>query len=312
MGEYFTPEMYREVLRVNCIDQRAFRFHAIRTFHPDNWGYWDWDKWTWKPPGLAYVQDVLGRYHGSRRARYLEGRPASLENVVFPEFGKQHIRKPFEVPKEWPCILAKDPGRDHPDATLVVAVAPAYVDIRGRDGKVTRINKLYVVDEIITGNSSEYGRSTNIEEDARAIDKRLSPRYRIVRKLGDPHMMFSETKFSPNGLTIAQQMAAFGHVFEPAPAARNQAEIAAQCDLIRTRLTTLDNMGEPMLTVFEGCKATIQGFQTWGYKRNAKGEMNGGEDAFEDIGDDEMDALRMIVATNPVFATPAVRVVSYR
>ncbi len=302
MGEWMTPEMYRETLSYNCSDQ-GHRFHRIQSFHPDNWGYWDWERWTWKRPGLDYVLDVLGRYHGSRRARYLEGRPAATENVVFPEFSARHIIKPFKIPKDWPCVVAKDPGRDHNDATLLAAVSPETVEIKDKNGELHKLYKLYFADERITGNASDFGRATTTEEDAKALDE-WSAKYRIVRKLGDPHYMFSETKHSADGSTIAQQFRRYGHVFEAATAARNQAELAAQCDLIRTGLTTNFTDGSPMVQVFNTCSNLIRGYQTWGYQRNSKGEMKGGEDRFEDVGDDEMDANRMIVTSNPRFESP--------
>ncbi len=220
--------------------------------------------------------------------------------MVFPEFSARHIVKPFEIPRDWPCIVAKDPGRDHNDATLLAAIAPAFVEIKGKDGRMHKLHRLYFANERITGNASDFGRATTTEEDAKALEE-WSAKYRIVLKLGDPHYMFSETKHSADGSTIAQQFRRYGHVFEPATPARNQAEIAAQCDLVRTALTTNGNDNEPMLQVFETCSNLIRGYQTWGYQRNTKGEMKGGEDKFEDVGDDEMDANRMILASNPRF-----------
>jgi hypothetical protein len=144
-----------------------------------------------------------------------------------------------------------------------------------------------------------------IEEDAAWLTK-VCAEFNVVKKLGDPHHMFSSTKQSPK--SIADQMQAFGHHFVPAPVARNQADIAAQVEMVRTGLSKTLADGAPEIQVFDTCPCTIRGFQSWGYDRTAKGELKGGEDRFEDINDDEMDAVRMIIATNPCYTRGKVEI----
>jgi hypothetical protein len=217
------------------------------------------------------------------RRRWLDGDWVAAEGAVFPQFDdEKHVCDPFPIPKAWPCWLSKDPGRDHPDATVVLAIAPT--------------GHLFVVAE-----SCVKGSTT--EMDAKTLDH-LCAAFTVTRKLGDPHMMFSETKFSESGRTIAQQLAGFGHAFVPAPAARNQAEIAQQVEMIRTALVRVESDGCPTLQVFRGCQNVIRGFQTWSYARNAKGQMTGGDDKFEDVADDEMDCVRMLIAARPTFDGP--------
>jgi hypothetical protein len=259
--------------------QPIYRPKRIITKHQDNPGYWDHNKWCYKPLGSNYVEKHLEGQTGFKRARWLDGLWKAAEGVVYPEFTNEHIIDPFDIPRSWPVYVAKDPGRDHPDATLFAAVAP-----NGR---------IYICAESIV-------RQTTVEQDAKVLTQMCS-NYNVVRKLGDPHYMFSVTKMSDTGRTIAQQMMDYGHLFTPAPVARNQTEIAQQVDMVRTLLTTKGGDGYPMLHVFRSCPRTIDGFQSWSYVRDSKGRLRGGEDRFEDLGDDEMDCCRMLVACGPVY-----------
>jgi hypothetical protein len=263
----------------------------IITTHKDNPGYWDHDAWDYTPLGRNYVTQQLEGLTGFKRKRWLDGLWAAAEGAVYPEFDEQtHVIDPFPngIPRDWPVYVAKDPGRDHPDATLFCAVAP-----NGR---------LYFCAESVV-------RQTTVEQDARVLTQ-MCANYKVVRKLGDPHYMFSVTKMSDTGRTIAQQMREFGHVFEPAPAARNQTEIAQQVDMVRTLLVSKGADGYPMLQVFRSCPKVINGFQSWGYQRDGKGRLKGGEDKFEDVADDEMDCVRMLVASRPRFEPQAIRSLS--
>lgn len=259
-------------LNQRCI---AGRMRRLLSRHTDN------------PSLTGAFLDGLASLTGHRRARLYEGRWVSAEGSVYPEFDDaRHVVDPFPIPREWPCILAEDPGYDHPTAIVVAATAP-----NGR---------LYVCAEISR-------RQATIEQDASDIRGKLMPAFNIRKLVGDPHYMFSRTKFA-NGRTIAMQMADFGLHFSPAPAAGNQSEIAQQVEQVRTLLTSVASDGAPMLQVFRSCPAVIRGFQTWSYVRNSRGEQPGGEDRFEDVGDDEMDAVRMIVSSRPTFRPESVRV----
>lgn len=282
MAEYFTPKMYLDTQRYNFARQEG-KAHKVQTFHADNPHYWDFDKWGWKPSGHEYVTKQLGKMSGPRKARYLEGRPAAIEGVVFSEFSpKRHICKPFPngIPADWPLYVAEDPGRDHPTAIVVVAVAP-----NGRK---------YVVDEYVK-------RETTVKQDAewlRAAEESLWPA-RVRKKLGDPHYMFSKNKHN-NGKTIAMQMKEYGHQFIPAPAATNCVELAAQVEMIRTTLITDLGDGKPELMFFDTCTIMTDAMQSWMYKRNSKGEVTGSEDQFQEKFKDETDAIRMIISSKPI------------
>lgn len=309
MPKYLTPDMYQEIQEYNLEElRRPYKTKMIVFCAADNPGYWSIDPWGWKRPGLKYAVGQLGKMSGHKRARYLAGRPMAAQGVVFPEFRRDkngipwHMIEPFEIPREWPCVVMKDPGRDHPDVTLLMAVSPFFIEFKDASGKPYRMHKKYFVEEWVTGNESDYGRPSTTAEDAAVLDE-WDKRYRIVLKLGDPHYMFSETKHSVDGKSICDQMAGFGHIFEPAPAAGNEAEIAEQCELIRTGLVTLDKLGRPMIQCFSRCLRLINvGFESWGYRRNARGEIMTGDDKFEKLGDDEIDAARQGVTVNPQFA----------
>lgn len=274
------------------INQRAVRggMTRLRSKHEDN------------PSCSEDFLDGLRALTGHRRARLYEGRWVAAEGAVFPEFNEDlHKCEPFEIPGDWPVLLAKDPGRNHRDVTLAMAVTPLYVDLHDRQGNPYRIYKLIVVQEHVTGNESPSGIPSSTEQDAATIRTDFDPKYRIVKKLGDPHMMFNATKFAEKGESIADQLRGYGQHFSPGKAANNAAEIAAQCELVRTYLKTIGPDGRPMLEIFDTCPCTIGSFQTWAYKKNAQGEATGAFDQFGEEGKDEMDCVRQIVAEKPSF-----------
>jgi hypothetical protein len=267
------------------------RWKRIVTKHQDNPGYWDHDAWDYTPLGRSYVTQQLEGFSGYKRARWLHGLWKAAEGAVYREFDEDvHVREPFDIPREWPSWLAEDPGYDHPTVILLMTMAP-----NGR---------LYVVNEYVK-------RETSIEDDAKHITQNIDPNFSVRKKLGDPHYMFSKTKHG-GGKTIAMQMATQGHRFEPAPAARNQIEIAQQVEMVRTLLKTIGADGAPMLQVFNTCQNTIRGFQSWSYVRDTSGNMTGGEDRFEDVEDDEMDCVRMIIASGPKHAQLRSRILGGR
>lgn len=284
MREWFTPAMYQDTLEWNFGDQSGFKAYKIQTFHVDNPAYWDIDRWDWKPAGLEYVTKRLGKMSGPRKVRYLEGRPAAAEGVVFIEFDQdRHVVPAFDIPRDWPLTLGEDPGYDHPTAIAIAAVAP-----NGRK---------YIIAEYVR-------RQTTVEQDAKWIsDFEASSQAIIRKKLGDPHYMFHKTKHN-SGVPVSEQMKGFGHHFQHAPAASNGAELSAQVEMMRTLLTTDLPDGRPEMVVFDTCPMINNAYQSWSYKRNSKGEMTGSEDSYEEEYKDEMDCVRMIVADNPQYVGP--------
>ena len=273
-------EDYHQLLLYNRSPATPGYWKRVVTKIQDNPAYFDVNAWKLTELGQSYLE-TLGYLSGFLKRRWIDGDWTMAEGSVYPEFTDRHIIEGFDIPREWPCLWATDPGYDHPCPTLVCAIAP-----NGR---------LYLCAEHVV-------RQTDIPTLAGQLTTRLSSAFNVRRKLGDPHYAFSKTILG-NGKTFAEQMREFGHVYEPAPAARNNAEMAQQVEMVRTKLTTLGADGEPMLQVFRSCQQTINGFQSWGYQRNTKGETPGGEDKYEDVADDEMDCVRMIVASGPTFET---------
>lgn len=283
MGEWFTPQMYGETQNYNFGDQSGFPSFAIQTFHPDNPAYWDIDRWDWKPPGLEYVKNILGKMSGPRKVRYLEGRPAAAEGVVFIEFDPdihQIAPYPLGIPPDWPRILAEDPGYDHPTAISVAAVAP-----NGR--------KIFIAEYV--------RRQTTVKQDSDWIKSyERNDKGIIRRKLGDPHYMFHKTKHN-SGIPVSSQMREHGHRFERAPAASNTVELNDQVELVRSGLTNILDDGAPEIQVYDTCPMLCNAFQSWMYKRDSKGERTGSEDHYEEEYKDEMDTVRMTIASNPTY-----------
>jgi PBSX family phage terminase large subunit len=270
---------YRRLQKYNHGPQDG-KMRRLVSVHQDNPAYFEMKPgvWGYTPVGRTYLQKLAGM-SGHRLRRMALGLWTAAEGIVYPEFEEdRHVCRSFVVPREWPCYLAEDPGYDHPTVILVVTVAP-----NGRK---------FVCHEYVK-------RGTTVEQDAQHIKGTITPRFNIVRMVGDPHYMFSKNKHN-SGETIAMQMSKHGLRFTPAPAARNQAEIGQQVELVRTELTTVNLAdGMPMLRVFDTCPCTVLGFQTWDFDRTAQGEMKGGEDRFSDDGDDEMDCVRMIISGKP-------------
>jgi hypothetical protein len=116
-------EDYQRVLEHNAAPAKG-GWKRIVSRHQDNPAYWDHEKWDWTEMGQAYLE-TLGHLGGHLRRRWLDGDWVAAEGVVFPEFDDtKHVIEPFPIPREWPCIIAKDPGRDHPDATILCGRPP--------------------------------------------------------------------------------------------------------------------------------------------------------------------------------------------
>lgn len=261
------------------------RWKRIITRHQDNPGYWDHDAWDYKPLGRNYVTQQLEGYRGAKRERWLHGLWKAAEGSVFPEFEEEkHKVAAFKIPAGWPGILACDPGYAHVLAMPIASIAP-----NGR---------IYIVAEHVKAGM------TIPQHSAWLTAFEAAAPFIIRKKLGDPHDMFKKT-LDGNGRSKAEQFMDFGHHFVPAPAASNAAQLSAQVEMVRTLLVTNLSDGLPALQIFDTCPMTIAALQSWAYKRNAKGELAGSEDQYEEAYKDEMDGVRMIVADKPAYNPPA-------
>lgn len=291
-----TPEDYQRLQAYNAGPQFG-KMRRLVSCHQDNPTWFDFENWAWTEEGRKQ-RASLSTMSGHRLNRMFNGIWCAAEGAVFGTSYDEssHYIPFFDVAEVgWPCVLAEDPGYEHPTAIAVVAVAPSFVLRKRKDGSVKKMHKLYVCGEIVRPGAS-------IEQDAADIDKYFA-RHRIVKKVGDPHYMFTKTKHS-SGITIAQKMADFGHVFEPAPAANSPSDLSAQVEDMRDYLETKDDLGHPLLQVMDNCPCINNAFQSWPYARTTSGEIKGKVDTFGELYKDEMDAVRMIVATNPTYEQP--------
>jgi hypothetical protein len=262
---------YRRLIDHNSRPAQAGFWKRLVTRHQDNPGYFDLRTWAWKPLGLTYLEG-LQYLKGHLRRRWLDGDWVAAEGTVYPEFDEDiHVIKPSRVIMKWPMVVGWDPGYDHPTAILWFAPGPD--------------DTLYIVDEIYEG-----GRG--VAEHCASIHHRNAGR--TVRDYyGDPQHAFSQTAQSPE--SIAAQARKHGIIMGPWPRTGRDEEtmVEAVRELLRTR----------KLKVFSTCANTINEFQSWSYKRTAKGEVPDGEDKFEDKNNHAMDVVKGVVGTKPRWGT---------
>lgn len=237
--------------------------------HHDNPAYWDLDGWDWTRLGRTYVLGELGSLTGHRRARLLDGRWVGAEGTVFPEFDEsRHVIAPFNIPDDWPIYWGYDPGFDHATCILWFTVAPNEC--------------IYVIGEI-------HQRQLGVPQHAANVRAReLATGWHPVRRYADPQHAFNRTAQSPK--TIAQQWRELGFHLTPWP---RSTAVESMVEAVRRRLI------DEKLKVFSTCVNCIREFQSWSYKRTAKGEIPAGDDQYEDRDNDAMDVIKGVVAANP-------------
>jgi hypothetical protein len=89
--------------------------------------------------------------------------------------------------------------------------------------------------------------------------------------------------------SIAAQTREAGIVLVPGP---RSIDVEAGVNGVRQRLI------DDRLKVFATCRHTVDEFQSWRYRRNARGEQLAGDDQFEDADNHAMDGVRGLVALN--------------
>lgn len=272
-----TPADYRRLQRYHR-EQPGARMRRFVSVHQDNPAYFDFETWQWTTLGLLFLSE-LRSMSGHTRERMLEGRWVAAEGTVYPEFSEAaHVHHPpFRPPEDWPIYVGWDAGYDHPTAILWFAVAPNET--------------VYVIDEIYQG-----GRS--VADHCKNVHARNAGRT-VRRYYADPQHCFSQTAQAPK--SIASQAKECGITLTPWPRTGGNEE--SMVERVRERLR------QGRLKVFSTCVNTINEFQSWSYKRSAKGELMPGEDKFEDRNNDAMDVVKGVIATNPLHNVSRITVV---
>lgn len=274
-----TPQTYDRLQRFNYGNQDG-RMQRLISVHQDNPGYWSMEPWGWTDTGRQYVLGQLATLTGHRKARLFDGRWKAAEGTVFPEFDDaRHVIHPFAVPLDWPQFVGIDPGYDHPCAILWVAVAPNGC--------------FYIVDELYRGGLSVSRHAADI--------RARNPGRTVLRYYADPQHAFSQTAQSPK--SIASQFKEAGISVSPWPRSTDKESMV---EAVRKRLE-----GD-RLKIFATCPNTITEFQTWSYKRTARGEVPSGDDAYEDANNHALDVVCGLVALNLKYGGNQVRVLEER
>ncbi len=264
---------YRTLQDFNGGPQPGSKMRRLVSVHLDNPAYFDKEKWDYTLFGHHYLTNELGNMTGHRRSRMLDGLWVAAEGTVFPEFNEaKHVIDdiPANVIRSWPHFLGYDPGYDHPTAVLWWAIAPNGC--------------YYVVDEIYEGGKS-------VKEHGAEIMRRNREKPRnMLRYFGDPQHAFSETAQAP--IPIAQQFKdATGINMSPWPRSTDK---EAMVNNVRQLL----NADPVRLKVFRSCRNTINEFQSWRFKRTAKGELPAGDDAYVDADNHAMDVICGLASMN--------------
>jgi phage terminase large subunit len=262
-----SPEDYQRLLEhAHRPPQEGF-WKRIVTRHQDNPGYFDLTAWQWTDAGREYL-DTLQMFTGHLRRRWLDGDWVAAEGTVFPEFDEdRHVIEPFNVPADWPTYVGWDAGFDHPTAILWFTVAPTGC--------------IYVYDEIYRG-----GRA--VSDHCRHVHEKNAGRT-VHAYYADPQHCFSQTAQSPK--TIASQAKECGISMSPWPRTGGNEETMVE----RVR----EKLRQPsMFKVFRTCQNTINEFQSWSYKRDARGDLPAGEDKFEDRDNHSMDVVKGVISMN--------------
>lgn len=92
-------------------DRKQLRLLSSR--HTDNPAYWDGYDWT--PAGRAYRDLLSSTLTGVRRERFLEGKWAAAEGIIYGDWDEQtNVLRPQVLPREWPRVWSLDFGATNP------------------------------------------------------------------------------------------------------------------------------------------------------------------------------------------------------
>lgn len=194
-----------------------------------------------KDPG--YVDRIKSSGPPQLVKAWLEGDWSVIQGAYFPEFGEQHIVRPFKIPNHWTKFKAMDWGSAAPFCVLWFAVATESV--RAHDRIIPK-GALTVFREYYGWNGEpNVGVRMTAPEVAKRICKLEVPSQKISYGVIDP-----STYIESGGPSIAEMLARNGAKFRPADNSR-----IAGWDQLRDRLKGDDL---PMVYIFDTCVNLIR------------------------------------------------------
>lgn len=108
------------------------------------------DKGSWTPQGEEYVARLKANLSGVRRQRWLEGRWAAADGLVYDGFDPDvHVRKPFSdgPPRDWPRYWSVDFGFTNPFVCQFWAADP--------DGRLILYREIYRTQGLVEDHAAE-------------------------------------------------------------------------------------------------------------------------------------------------------------
>lgn len=250
------------------------RWKRIITQHYDNPAYFNVKTWDWTTLGKSYLA-TLSWLQGNLLQQWLYGLWVAAEGSVFGGyFSKENIVPAFRVPASWPLWFYLDPGFDHPCGGFWVTVGPT--------------GRRYVVEEL-------YQRKKDVSQIAQLIrEKEELMGWSVKKRFMDPRMGFSHTFYSRNGRSIAEEFELEELKFDEWPRLQGPSKDAG-VNSVRRALASKE------LLIFQNC-ANAQGeFQSWAYKRNAKGERLEGDERYQDSHNHLIDGILGMEITGHVY-----------
>ncbi len=112
------------------------------TRHEDNPTLWDEGAKAWTPEGREYIEEVLDKLTGARKARLRWGRWIQAEGVVYEGWDPAlHLIDRFTIPRDWRRFRVVDFGYTQPFCCQWWAEDP--------DGRLYRYRELYVTQRLV-------------------------------------------------------------------------------------------------------------------------------------------------------------------
>jgi hypothetical protein len=241
-----------------------------------------------RDPG--YIDRLRGVGSPELVRSWLEGDWNAVVGAYFSEFGERHIRRPFEIPRNWLRLASFDWGSARPFGVLWCAMS---------DGTVTNVprNAMVVYREIYGASAPNVGLRMTAEQVADMIREYemfdLEP---VAYRVADPAIFAAD-----GGPSIAERMAMRAVRFKPADNTRvGRLGALGGWDLVRQRLVGED--GSPMLLIFNTCTNLIRTLPTLQHDAKRPEDLDSN-------GDDHLaDCLRYAVSSRPwVKAEPEVQ-----